>query len=335
MNRDPYAIALGNAMTEIKKAYPEIKNSFIFTNDYRIISGEAETDQKAISSILEAVQAIKEKTGAIGNLKGLQITGKNGKLNVSSIEDMNLVLTTSKDVDPNQIYSLTRLIIPTVIKSLETTTAPNLQSPFIKSLVVDPLSGLFDGNAVQIDEETLAYWNKNNDYKKDVDQIKIETADGNVLTHEVQKITVGNLKGKNIIRIPAKVCSQLNLKRGDTVTVSPDGTIFTATKSLETSPHLQSPLNKSLVVDSLSGFFDGNAVQIDEETLVYWNRNNDSKKDIDRVKIETAEGNSNTYQVKKITVGNLKGKNIIRIPAKVCSQLNLKRGDTVTVSPKL
>jgi antitoxin component of MazEF toxin-antitoxin module len=335
MNRDPYAIALGNAMTEIQKAYPEIQHSFIFTKDYKIITGEAETDQKTISSILEAVQAVKEKTEVIGNLKNFQITGKNGKLNVSKIEDMNLVLTTSKNVDTNQIYSLARLIIPTVIKSLGTTAAPNLQSPFIKSLTVDPLSGLFDVKAVQIDEETLRLWNTSSNSMKDIDQVKIETPDGNSSVYKVQKITVGNLKGKNIIRIPAKLCNQLNINRGDTVNVSPDGITPADIKSLGASSNLQSPSTKQLIVDSLSGFFDGKAVQIDEETLRLWNQNNNSEKDIDRVRIETVDGNSNVYTVKKIAVGNLKGKNIIRIPEKVCSQLHVKRGDAVSVSPKI
>ena len=42
MNRDPYAIALNSALTEIKKAYPDINHSFLFTNKGSIITGDQE-----------------------------------------------------------------------------------------------------------------------------------------------------------------------------------------------------------------------------------------------------------------------------------------------------
>ena len=117
MNRDPYAIALNSAMNEIKKAYPDIKNSFIFTKNGTIITGDQETDEKTMNNILETFENLKEKTKTIGNLKSFHITAKNGKLTLSKINDMHLLLATSKNADKNHIYSITHVIIPTILKT--------------------------------------------------------------------------------------------------------------------------------------------------------------------------------------------------------------------------
>jgi len=235
MNRDPYAIALNNALTEIKKAYPDIKNSFIFTKNGTIISGDTETDEKTMNNVLESFENLKEKAKAIGNLKGFHITGKNGKLTLSKIKDMYLVLTTSKNADRTQIYSITHVIIPTILKTLETFTPTHLQFTSPKKLIVDTLTGFFAGDSVQIDTEILRDWTKNNDPRarvkaaltgeqntqESIDHVRIETFGGNSTLCKVKEINDQNLKGKNMIRIPEKLCDTLEIKKGDLVKVKP------------------------------------------------------------------------------------------------------------------
>jgi predicted regulator of Ras-like GTPase activity (Roadblock/LC7/MglB family) len=263
MNRDPYVSAINNALTEIHKAYPDITHSFIFTNNGSIVTGGTDIDEKTLKSVLASFEVLKLKAKTIGNLKNLSINGKNGKISLSNIDDMCIGLTTTEKADQSQIHFITNAILPPLLKTLQTFGAsnmqqnapqnvpanaqpsvpsnvpqnfpqnypanfpqnvpPHLQSPFTKTLVVDPLSGFFDGNAVQIDEETIVFWNENNESKKGkIDQVKIVTIDGNSSVCKVKKISVGNLKGKNRVRIPAKVCNQLKLKRGDVVNISPD-----------------------------------------------------------------------------------------------------------------
>lgn len=237
MDRDPYAIALSNAMTAIKRAYPEISNSFVFTKKEEIITGDTETDQKTVSSLLEAFKTIKEKAQVIGNLKGFQVNGKNGNLTVSNVEDMYLILETSENLDTTKLYSITHVIIPTILKTLETFTSPHLQptSPSHKKLVVETLSGFFSGDSVQIDEEILTGWSVNDDPRarvkaaitgeqepqKPINHVQIETFGGNSATCKVKKIDDKKLKGKNMIRIPEKVCKSLEVKNGDLVKVKP------------------------------------------------------------------------------------------------------------------
>jgi len=235
MNRDPYAIALNSALTEIKKAYPDIKNSFIFTKNGTIITGDQETDEKTMNNVRETFENLKEKTKTIGNLKSFHITAKNGKLTLSKIKDMYLLLATSKHADKNHIYSITHVIIPTILKTLETFAPTHLQFTPPKKLIVDTLSGFFAGDSVQIDAEILRDWTKNNDPRarvkatlteeqntqESINHVKIETFGGNSTLCKVKEINDDKLKGKNMIRIPEKLCKSLEINKGDLVKVKP------------------------------------------------------------------------------------------------------------------
>ena len=235
MNMDPYAIALSNAMTEIKKAYPDIKNSFIFTKNGTIITGDQETDETTINNVLESFENLKEEAKAIGNLKSFRITGKNGKLTLSNIKDMHLLLATSKNADKNHIHAITHVIIPTILKTMETFAPTHLQVTPPKKLVVDTLNRFFAGDSVQIDTEVLRDLTKNSDPRarvkaaltgeqntqENINQVHIETFGGNVAVCKVKEISDQNLQGKNMIRIPEKLCKSLEISKGDWVKVKP------------------------------------------------------------------------------------------------------------------
>jgi hypothetical protein len=100
-------------------------------------------------------------------------------------------------------------------------------------------------------------------------------------------------------------------------------------------PHLQSEFTKTLFANPISGFFDGKSVQIDEQTLKNWNKKNQSKKSIKKIKIETLDGNSKICNVKKIKSKKLQGKNKVLIPEKICAKLLISKGDKVNITPKL
>lgn len=233
MNREPYAISLNSALTEIKKTYPGILHSFLFTNTGLIVAKDLETNEEVIQNIFESFDDLKEKTKTIGNINNLTVTGKNGKLILSNIDDMYLVLATSKSVDESQIHSIIKIVIPAILKTIETLVSSHLQSKPEKKLIVDTISGFFAGDSVQIDKETLIDWTKTSDsdeiQKKvtkeetanNIGQVKIETCAGNSVLCKVKEITDPKLKVKNLIRIPEKICKSLVIKKGDQVVVKP------------------------------------------------------------------------------------------------------------------
>lgn len=254
MNREPYAIALDTALTEIQKAYPGIHHSFLFTNTGSIISKDPETDQETIDNVLEAFEELKEKTEAIGGLKNFSATTEKGKLIISSLDDMYLVLATSKKADENQIHSIKDVILPIILKAVEQISSTHLQTlseteqeeekieeteedteeeteepeeePLLeKELIVDVLTGFFAGDSVQVDAETLMEWTTESSgkgrTKVPIDHVRVETFAGNSTLCKVKEISDGRMKRKNKIRIPEKICTTLALQKGDKIKVKP------------------------------------------------------------------------------------------------------------------
>lgn len=220
MNKDPYAVALKNALTEIKKICPDVSRSFIFTKDGVIVAGDSETDEKTMEKMIRSFQSVAEKADTIGSLKAVYVNGKKGKVILSSVNDMYLALATSKNADTTYLHSVTRVLIPTVLKLLETITPTPLQFAPSKQLVVDTLSGFFVGDSVQIDTELLEEWDKLLN-QRSVNQVEIEAFGGKATQCKVKEINDPKLKGKGIIRIPERVCKTLEVKKGELVKVKP------------------------------------------------------------------------------------------------------------------
>ena len=223
MNKDPYAVALKNALTEIKKTCPDVSRSFIFTQDGAIVAGDLESDEKTMEKMIQSFQSVAEKADTIGSLKAFYVNGKKGKVILSSVNDMYLALAASKNADTTYLHSVTRVIIPTVLKLLETITPTPLQFAPSKQLVVDTLSGFFVGDSVQIDMEILEEWSKLLN-QKSVDRVEIEAFGGKAAQCGVKEINDPKLKGKGMIRIPEKVCKTLEVKKGELVKVKPTST---------------------------------------------------------------------------------------------------------------
>lgn len=223
MNEDPTAVALNNALTEIKNACPEILHSFIFTKDGTLVAKVSETDEKTIEQMIGSFQSLTEKADTLGSLKAFHVNGKKGKVMLSIVNDMYLALATSKNADTTYLHSLTHVIIPTILKLLETLTPTSLQSTPSKQLVVDTLSGFFVGDSVQIDTKTLKEWTKFLN-QESVESVDIEAFGGKAAQCKVKEINDPKLKGKNMIRIPEKICKTLRVEKGELVKVKPIST---------------------------------------------------------------------------------------------------------------
>jgi len=223
MNKDHYAVALKNALTEVRNICPDVSHSFIFTKDGMIIAGDPETEEKTMEKMMRSFQSVAEKSDTIGSLKALYVDGEKGKVILSSINDMYLALAASKNADTTYLHSVTRVIIPTILKLLETITPTPLQLTPSKQLVVDTLSGFFIGDSVQIDTELLEEWAKLLN-QKDVNEVEIEAFSGKATQCKAKEINDPQLKGKGMIRIPEKLCKTLEVKKGELVKVKPAST---------------------------------------------------------------------------------------------------------------
>ena len=220
MDKDPYAVALKNALTEIKNICPDISRSFIFRKDGAIVAGDPETDEKTMEKMIQSFQSVAEKADTIGSLKALDVNGKKGKVLLSSVNDMYLALSVSKNADTTFLHSVTRVVIPTVLKLLETTTPTPIQSTPSKQLIVDTLSGFFVGDSVQIDLEVLEEWSELLK-QKSIGEVEIETFGGKTAQCKAKELNDPKLNGKGLIRIPERICKLLEVKKGELVRVKP------------------------------------------------------------------------------------------------------------------
>ncbi|MEM1553069.1 MAG: hypothetical protein QXH03_10445 [Candidatus Bathyarchaeia archaeon] len=116
---DVYAIALQNALNEIRSAFPEIQHAFIFKGISEIIAGDAETPQKVIVRVLDAFNGIFSRAEAIGGVEAVTLKCGGGTVTLHSFGENHLVMVTSAKADLNYINTLTRVLIPTVLRLLE------------------------------------------------------------------------------------------------------------------------------------------------------------------------------------------------------------------------
>lgn len=108
-------------------------------------------------------------------------------------------------------------------------------------------------------------------------------------------------------------------------------TVLKLLESIAPTPLHHEP-SKQLIVETLSGFFVGDSVQIDLETLKQWSQLL-NQKSVDQVEIEAFNGKATQCKVKEINEPKLVGKGIIRIPEKICKTLEVKKGELVKVKP--
>ena len=109
-------------------------------------------------------------------------------------------------------------------------------------------------------------------------------------------------------------------------------TVLRLLETITSTPLPESAPSKQLVVDTLSGFFVGDSVEIDIELLEEW-AGLSNQEIISEVEIEAFGREAMQCRVKEIRDSKLKGKGMIRIPEKICKTLEVKKGELVTVKP--
>lgn len=220
MSKDVYATALRNTLTEIKKIYPDINHSFIFTKHGVIVARDEESVNIPTEKAVHLFQSIAEKAVAVGGLHTLLVKGNQGKVYISCVNEMlYLAMTTPEDADTTYLNSVTQVIVPTILKILESIAPTPFKFLPSQQLIVDSISGFF-ANDVQVDEDVLEKWSKLLDGKT-VNEVEVEAFGGKKTRCKVKAINDPALAGKGLIRIPEKTCQTLETKKGELVRVKP------------------------------------------------------------------------------------------------------------------
>jgi len=260
LNKEIYGIALRNALTEIGNVCPDIQASFLFDKEANVVAGDAETPEETIEKVVNSLEGILNKADTIGGLNSLIIEGSKGNVHLSSVNDLYLTLIASKTADMKYVETVARVLIPTVMKLLdslgptplrqlpsshillepekeqeeaedterleedneitEVETLPDLDLPS-NQLIVESFGGLLTrSDTVQLSEEVLSQWEEFLDGKK-ISHVLVEAFNGQSSEWKVKGLDESKLGNKAIIRIPMKICQNLDIKKGELVRVKP------------------------------------------------------------------------------------------------------------------
>ncbi len=223
MDKDTYATALRNTLTEVRNICPDISCSFIFTKEGMVVTGDEQSADVPVGKTVDSFQSLMEKAITIGGLHTMIVNGSKGNVHISSVNDMYLVIASSKNADMAYIRSIANVIVPTVLKLLKNIVPTPPTPPKIdtsQQLIVESISGFFVGDAVQVDEEILRQWSKN--FKgKSISEVKVEAFSGKIIQCKVKVISDSKYTGKGLIRIPEKVARELEVTEGELVRIRP------------------------------------------------------------------------------------------------------------------
>jgi len=228
MDRDVYATVLKNTLDEIRNICPEVRCSFLFSQDNTIIASDTEAQEAVLEKTVESFSEIFERADVIGGLELLLVDGDKGITYLSRVSDMYLTIVAEAETDMRYLRTVIHVIIPTILKMVENIPPTPLKlAPLKESSVptdkftVEVMKGLFvRRDTVQMDPEILSKWSKDLE-GKDISMVEIESSNGTTVKCKVKAISDPELRGKGITRVPDKICNELNVKNGETVKIKP------------------------------------------------------------------------------------------------------------------
>jgi len=118
MNEEIYAVAMKNALIEIKNVCPDISKAFIVMDNGTIVTADEQPVEPSVEKAANSLQDLAEKAISVGSLENLLIDGDKGKVYVSHVNGMYSVMELSKRADLPFLRTVTGIILPTILKVL-------------------------------------------------------------------------------------------------------------------------------------------------------------------------------------------------------------------------
>jgi hypothetical protein len=116
---DMHAVALKNALEEIRKTCQNIQYAFIFKEKGEIVVGDTEIPERVMVRVVDAFGSLLEKAVPIGGVESVTLTCSEGTLSFQVFGEHYLVTVTSPKSNLNYLNTLTRVLIPTVLTMLD------------------------------------------------------------------------------------------------------------------------------------------------------------------------------------------------------------------------
>lgn len=118
LDREVYSMALRDALDEILKVCPDIRNIFLFSKEGEIEAGDTETSEVAMFRAVTALRYILESSES-AEIENITVEGTDGKITLYCFGKHYLVTITTEHADTKYIGLVTRVLIPTVLRIVE------------------------------------------------------------------------------------------------------------------------------------------------------------------------------------------------------------------------
>lgn len=118
VDKEVYSMALRDALDEILKVCPDIRNIFLFNKEGDIEAGDTETSEVAMFRAVTALRYILESSES-AEIENITVEGTDGKITLYCFGKHYLVTITTEHADTKYIGLVTRVLIPTVLRIVE------------------------------------------------------------------------------------------------------------------------------------------------------------------------------------------------------------------------
>lgn len=260
MDTETSTLAFRTAISEIKNTCPGISNIFILNDNNQVITQDQNTSRELIDCTAESLAAIMKTAAIAGGIESLMCSGATQKINCTRYENNYFVTVASDETDEKALSTIARVMVPSMLKlaqevmtsrkdSIPATPktkvpaaahAPTViatPSPALgrtkpitvevptAEFVVDNLSGINiisgDPDTIQIDRALIGQW-KELYGDKHIEKATVEdVATGKRIRCKFQPIKSEKLEGQNVVLIPNRIRSKLEIKKGAMVRIRP------------------------------------------------------------------------------------------------------------------
>ena len=259
MDIETSTLAFRTAISEIKNTCPGISNIFILNEDKQVITQDQNTSRELIDCTAESLAAIMKTAAIAGGIESLTCSGATQKINCTHYENNYFVTMASDETDEKTLSTIARVMVPSMLKlAQEVMTSrkdsipatPKTKAPAARAqtlaatpssslsrtkpvtvevpaaeFVVDNLSGLNiitgDPETINVDRVLIGQW-KELYGDKHIENATVEDiSTGKRIRCKFQPIKNEKLEGQNVVLIPNRIRSKLEIKKGAMVRIRP------------------------------------------------------------------------------------------------------------------
>lgn len=293
MSNEVYAFALKNTLKEIKNVCPDVTNTFIFTEDAKILAKDEDTTEENTDKTVNAFNDITERADTIGGVESITIQGTEGRVNIAHMNDFYLTAVSSKEADEKYVNALTRVLIPTVIKLVDEIHPASTNDETLETEQAEPEEENIEEEATEAEDLEQEDPQEEQATIEEVEEPEEAEAEPNEPIEEEQPEE--NIEENGLL--------------------------------------LPEPPVTQLIIENLGGLLvPSDTVRIDSSVITQWNDLYGDKK-LTEVDLEALNGKTTRCKFKNIKDSKYQGKGVIQMPEKLQLTLETTKGELVMIKP--